>query len=445
MNFRGLSNQDRAVEEGISTGFILLILGVALSLSAFFSSAETAFFSISQSLLAELKEARDLRSRRVVRLLERPKELLITILTGNALVNVAVAVVAAFFTVRICQMAGFPVSIGLIIEVVVVSGIILVLGEITPKIVALKHARAWALWTALPLDVIRRLLLPLTKLLNLLSGGVSRALGVERRRIALSEDEIRTLVEISEERKALEQDEKEMIQGIFEFSETTVREIMVPRVDIACLPINASVQDVLQIVKEKGHSRIPIYNETLDNIAGLVHVKDLLPYLENGEIKVELTKVVREANFVPEGKKIDDLLRQFQREKFHMAIVVDEYGGTAGLVTLEDVLEEIVGEIQDEYDREIPLYHRLDDNTLIADARINIAELNEILGQVLIPEEEGYETLGGFVFSQTGNLPRPKESLDFGDLHLTVEELSGKRIGKIRIEKRPSRREENLP
>ncbi len=425
------------MEDGLSAGFLLLGLGLCLVLSAFFSSAETAFFSLTQSTIAEVKLAKDIRSRRVVRLLEHPKELLITILSGNALVNVTMAVIAAFLALRICQITGFPESIALAIEVLLITGLILILGEITPKIVALKHAQTWALWTALPVDIIRRVLFPLTKFLHLLSGGISRALGVERRRLSISEYEIKTLIEVSEEHGALEEDEKEMIQGIFEISEMTVKEIMVPRVDMACLPITATGQDVIRLVKEKGHSRIPIYNENLDQIAGVIHVKDLLPYLDNGEYQVDLARVIRDVIFVPEGKKIDDLLRQFQQDKAHMAVVVDEYGGTAGLVTLEDVLEEIVGEIQDEYDREIPLSHWIDEKTLLADARINIGELNEILGEPLIPETEDYETLGGFIFSQTGELPRPKESLDFSDLHFVIEELSGKRIGKIRIERRP--------
>ncbi len=374
--------------------------------------------------------------------MENPKELLITILTGNSLVNIAVAVIAAVFTLRICARTGFPAALGLTIEVIIISGVILILGEITPKIVALKHARKWALWAALPLDVTRRLLLPITYVLNLLSGGVSRALGVERKRLNLSEDEIKTLIEISEERGELEQEEKEMIQGIFEFSETTVREIMVPRVDIISLPVTATLQDVIRVVNTEGHSRIPLYQEHLDNIAGIIHVKDLLPHLGEGDMKLDLASLMRKANFVPEGKKIDELLRQFQREKFHMAIVVDEYGGTAGLVTLEDVLEEIVGEIQDEYDSETPLFQRLDENTLIADARIGVYELNELLGERLIPEEEDYETLGGFIFSRTGNLPRPKETIEYGDFRFVVEELSGKRIGKIRIERRPRHEEE---
>ncbi|MFH1862172.1 MAG: hemolysin family protein [bacterium] len=421
------------MDDGIGSGFLLLILGVSLIFSAFFSSVETAFFSLTQSILAELKEARDSRSKRVIRLLDRPKELLVTILTGNTIVNVAIAVIAALLALRLCSILNFPASAGLAIEIISVSVLILIVGEIMPKIIALKFATTWALWTALPIGVIRVLLFPITKLLTSMSAGLSRLLGVERRRMLISKDEIRTLVEVSEEHGALEQDEKELIKGIFEFSETSVKEIMVPRVDMVCLPITASVQDLIHLVQEKGHSRIPIYQEHLDNIAGLIHVKDLLHYLQNGEIQVELASILRQAYFVPEGKKIDDLLREFQEEKFHMAIVVDEYGGTAGLVTLEDIIEEIVGEIQDEYDREVPLYQWLDENTLIADARINIEELNEILGEALIPEAEDYETLGGFIITQTGSLPRPKESLSFGNLHFVIEELSGKRIGKIRV------------
>jgi gliding motility-associated protein GldE len=430
------------VEEGIGAGFLLLGLGICLAFSAFFSSTETAFFSLTQSVIADLKEAKDRRSRRVARLLDKPKELLITILTCNALVNVAIAVIAAYLAIQIALKAGFPTFLSLIIEILLVTGVILILGEIAPKIVALKYARAWALWTAMPIDLIRRILLPITGLLNLMSSGLSRAIGVERERFALSEDEIKTLVEVSEEHGALEQDEKEMIQGIFEISQTTVKEIMVPRVDISCLPNTATAHDVIQMVKEKGHSRLPIYNENLDNIAGLIHVKDLLSHIENGDRQIDLADILRPAAFVPEGKKIDDLLRQFQKDKSHMAIVVDEYGGTAGLVTLEDVLEEIVGEIQDEYDREVPLAQRVDDATLVADAKINISELNEYLGSESIPETEDYETLGGFIFARIGELPRPGEIVDYGNFRFKVEELSGNRIGRIRIEKRKAGFEE---
>ncbi len=423
------------MEEGIGTGFILLGMGVCLGLSAFFSSAETAFFSLTRSRLAELKESKDSKAHHVLRLLEQPKQLLITILTGNALVNVAIAVLAALLAIRLARTYGFPISAALAVEVILITSILLLFGEITPKIIAIKHAETWALWTALPIEFCRKIFFPITWGLNLLSAGVSRAMRVERERFNLSEDEIRTLVEVSEERGALEEDEKEMIQGIFEISEKTVKEIMVPRVDIVCLPITATAQDVIRVVKEKGHSRIPIYNENLDNIAGLIHVKDLLPYAHNGNWDVEISSILREANFVPEGKKIDDLLRQFQQEKTHMAIVVDEYGGTSGLVTLEDVLEEIVGEIQDEYDRELPLYQKVSDDVWLVDARINIDELNDLLGGDLIPESDDYETLGGFIFARTGDLPELKQVITFDNLTFTVEEVIGKRIGRIRIER----------
>ncbi|MBU0518484.1 hemolysin family protein [bacterium] len=424
------------MEDGLSAGFILLGLGFCLVLSAFFSSTETAFFSLTQSILSELKEARDPRSRRVVRLLERPKELLITILSGNALVNAAIAVMATFLAIEICEMTGFSVAAGLTISVLLVTGLILILGEITPKIIAIKYAVTWALWSSLPLDLFRRLLWPLSAFLTLLSAGLSRALRVDRARLNISEDEIKTLVEVSEERGALEEDERAMIQGIFEISEMMVKEIMVPRVDIVSLPVTATAQDVITLVKERGHSRIPIYHESLDKIAGLIHVKDLLPYMENGDWKIDLSQIIREANFVPEGKKIDDLLRQFQGEKSHMAIVVDEYGGTAGLVTLEDVLEEIVGEIQDEYDREVPLCQKISEDVLVVDARIDIDELNEHLGGNALPDSDDYETLGGFIFSQMGDLPQAKGTIDYGNLHFIVEEVSGNRISQIRIEVR---------
>jgi putative hemolysin len=202
--------------------------------------------------------------------------------------------------------------------------------------------------------------------------------------------------------------------------------------DMVCVEKDTPIQDILTLVKEKGHSRIPVYNEKVDNISGILFVKDLLPYMRGKKEVPELLNLVRKAYFVPESKMIDELLREFQKERNHMAIVVDEYGGTAGLITLEDVIEEIVGEIRDEYDKETPLVKQIEKNVWLVDGKINIEDLNESLG-LSIPTEEDYESLGGFIFSQIGRIPQEKEEVHYQNLHLIVEKVQRQRIKKVRL------------
>jgi CBS domain containing-hemolysin-like protein len=250
---------------------------------------------------------------------------------------------------------------------------------------------------------------------------------------ASKEEELRNIVESETEDGTIEAEEREMIEGIFDFGDTTVREVMIPRIDMVCADIDAPTEEILDLLRRTHHSRIPVYEDRVDHIRGLIYVKDLLHAISAGE-KWETRKIMRPPHFVPENKAIDDLLTEFKSTRIHMAIVLDEYGGTAGLVTLEDLIEEIVGEIQDEYDEETPLFEWEDDQTLTADARIAIDDLGLILG-VDLPQE-GYETLGGFIYDQLGHVPNPGESLEYGTLALEIGEVEGQRITKVRIEKR---------
>ncbi len=430
---------DVSVDDVELWGSLIAFL-ILLILSAFFSGSETAFFSLSRAEVESLRKKSGGKGT-LAKLLEKPKRLLITILTGNTIVNIAAASLAAIFVHNICQRVNFPETLGLILEIVVVSFLILLLGEITPKFIAVKNAQMVSQRVSTPIRGFQLLFSPLVSLFSAITTVVSKTLGVEKRRIFITEDEIKTLVEVGQEHGELEEDEKEMITSIFEFGETAIREVMVPRIDMVVIEQETPMEEVVTIIREKGHSRIPVYKERVDNIIGILYAKDILSYLAHKQSE-HMSKLVREAHFVPESKKIDEMLREFQAEKVHMAIVVDEYGGTAGLVTLEDVLEEIVGEIQDEFDKELPLWEKSEDGTLEVEAKIDLDELNEIMEEDVFPTSEEYETLGGFVFHLTGNVPKAGETLEFENYRLEVKEASNRRVGKVRITKLPPTDEE---
>jgi putative hemolysin len=295
-----------------------------------------------------------------------------------------------------------------------------------------KNAEQFAQRVSLALTFATTLLFPITILLSQFAQFVSQKSGVKEEGLPLSEEELKVLLEVGEEKGALEEEEKEMIRSIFEFGKIQAREIMVPRIDMVCVEKNTSIEELVDIIKKKGHTRIPLYEEKVDNILGIVYAKDLLPHLQTKPVKVELTSLARPAYFVPESKLIDELLKEFQQEKIHMAIVVDEYGGTAGLITLENIIEEIVGEIQDEYDTEPLLYRKIDDNTLLVNAKIDMDELNKLL-DVPLPTGENYESLGGFIFNLTGYVPEEKEVLKYNDYSFVIEKIERNRIIQVRI------------
>jgi len=418
------------VELWLSVGlFIFLIL-----LSAFFSGSESAYFSLSQIELHRLKEEKK-KSRnvkRILHLMEKPRLLLMSILIGNTIVNVAAATVAALFTSRMLPEGHDSGSSAILLEIIVVTLVILIFSEVSPKVFAVKQAFRFASLVSLPLTWVVKILSPISFLFERTTRGVSFVLGIQREASFIDEEEFKTLFDVVEEKGALDRREREMIHSIFEFRDTAVKEVMVPRIDMVCVEKDTPIQEMLTLVKEKGHSRIPVYNEKVDNIAGILFVKDLLPYMQGKKEVPELLNLVRKAYFVPESKMIDELLREFQKERNHMAIVVDEYGGTAGLITLEDVIEEIVGEIRDEYDKETPLVKQIEENTWLVDGKINIEDLNESLG-LSIPTEEDYESLGGFIFSQIGRIPQEKEEVHYQNLHLIVEKVHRQRIKKVRL------------
>jgi len=300
-----------------------------------------------------------------------------------------------------------------------------------------QHSERLALLLARPLTVIAFIATPIVRTMVGISNGISRLLGAEAsgQLLLVTEEEIRTLIDAGEEEGIIEEDEAEMIYSIFELGDTLAREVMVPRIDVVAVDVQTSMLEALDVIMEAGHSRIPVYMETIDNVLGLLYAKDLLPYLRDGRTDVPLDHILREAYFIPETKRASDLLTELQQRRVHIAIVVDEYGGMAGLVTIEDLLEEIVGEIQDEYDTEEPFIEFVDDGEYVFDARLDLDDLNRLM-DVELPTEDS-DTLGGFIYSEMGRVPAVGSQVTYGDLVFSVESVSGRRIKKVRVQRRP--------
>lgn len=423
--------------------FYFILFLVLLGFSAFFSGAETAYFSLSQAQLDEFRRSSRREEKRTAELMSSPRQLLITIVVGNTMVNITIASLAAILTARLSLAMGLNEKLVMVVDVVVVTFVILILSEILPKVVAVRRPEKFSVRVSLLLQGIYYLLFPITILLARFTRFLQSRSGFSEEKTLLTEEELKTLAEVGEEQGTLQKEEKEMIHSIFEFSETTVREIMVPRTDMIAVEASTHLSQLMELVKQKLHSRIPVYKKNIDNIIGILYVKDLLSFLHKRKReRIDLEKMVRPAYFVPEQKKIDELLREFQEEHIHMAIVVDEYGGVSGLVTLEDVIEEIVGEIQDEYDREQPLYKKIDDRTYLVDGKMPLEELNEKLHMEL-PQEEDVETIGGFILSLLGSLPKEKESVVYKNKRFVVEKINRNRILKVRIEILPENEQQD--
>lgn len=418
--------------------FYIAVFAILLSLSAFFSAAETAYFSLSAADIERLKSRRDAPTRQVVQLLGQPKKLLISIVVGNTIVNIGAASLAAILTLDLCRSLNLDAQLGILIEVIVVTFVILIFTEIVPKVAAVKNARRVAINFSFPLTIFFYLFSPIVSVFHIFTQWLTHLFRINKNKLLLSEEELLSLVDVGEEKGTLQQDEKEMIHSIFEFGETSVREIMVPRIDMISVATDSDLNHLLDLIKKHMHSRMPLYDEKVDNIIGIIYAKDLLPFLEQIEkTKVDLRKLARPAYFVPEQKKIDDLLHEFQSQKIHMAIVVDEYGGTAGLVTLEDIIEEIVGEIQDEHDIEQPLYQKISDTEFIVDGGIDLEEINDELG-ILLPTEQGVETLAGFLFGLFGSVPNEKQSITYKEYEFVILKVIRRRIKQVRIICRPA-------
>lgn len=417
--------------------FWLIFFLVLLLLSALFSGAETAYTAINRAKVRKLKDSKVKGSALLERLIEDQPRLISTLLIGNNLVNILAASAATKLAIDRFGSLGVGLATGL------TTLFILVFGEITPKTFAVRNAEKFALFSAPIIAFLSYILYPIAQVLVAFSNLFLRILGqkVHRGESFFSAEELKALVAIGEEEGVIEEEERKMIHSILEFGDTIVKEIMVPRTEIIALEEESTIGEALEKAKKEGFSRIPVYSGNIDNITGILYVKDLLGFVEKGKTQLKVKEIMREPYFVPETKRVDELLREFQKNKIHMAIVLDEYGGTAGLVTLEDILEEIVGEIFDEYDfKEEARIESAGENVWIADGKLDIDAVEEFL-EIEISEEES-ETLGGFVATMLGHVPAAGESFEYGGYRFEVISVAQRRVEKVKIEKLETEEEE---
>jgi len=411
----------------------LLVLILLLLLSALISGSETSFFSLSGMQLEEIDLMNNRKSKRIIELLKKPKQLLATILIANNFVNVAIVILSAYITGMVFHFQNNPM-LGFAIEVVLVTFVLLLLGEITPKVYANQYNIQFALKVANPIYFIHQSLKPLSKILAFSTSVVDRR--IAKKGHDISKSELDEAIELTTGDITTE-NEKNMLKGIVKFADMETSEIMKARVDVSAIDIDDQHSVIIENVIRSGFSRMPVYQDSLDHIKGILYVKDLLPYLNTTE-EFKWQKLIRPAFFVPENKKINELLQEFRQKKIHLAIVVDEYGGTSGIVTLEDILEEIVGEINDEFD-EIDSdieYEKIDKHTYIFGAKTSLIDFAKVLkiDADIFDEVEGdYDSLAGLLLELHGNIPKKGTIVSHKNYTFEVISLDYKRIKKIKV------------
>lgn len=411
------------------SAFILIIL---LLLSAFFSGSETAFFSLSRIYLKKLENDRTSGAKRILSLLKQPRRLLITILFGNTFVNMAISSLATLLALGIAEKSGWNVSSVVTVQVIVTTAMVIIFGEVIPKLVALSTANVVAQITSLPLQIIKFFLQPLVWLVDKLSLFLSHKQGIDKHLgTHFTTEEFHNLIQSESSKHSLEEHEKKMLVGLFRFREAELTEIYVPRVKITAIEEKQSIDALRDLIIESGYSRIPVYRETIDDIVGVVYVKDLLLYPQ----KTSITQIMRPAWFVTENMKVQTLLNQFKTKKLQLAVVVDEYGGTSGIISLEDILEEIVGEIQDEYDHdETPELLKKDEQTYVLSGSVNIRQLNHEFSSDIDPDE--FDNVAEFLLSQFNHVPVLGETYVWEDrIEFKILECDGKSIKRVQVVK----------
>jgi putative hemolysin len=409
--------------------FIILII-----LSAFFSSAETAFTAISRVKLRSIVEEGIKGSKKLEYVLSYPKRLLTAILIGNNITNVAASALATTVMADTLNKLGvYNMAAAVSIVTGTMTFIILTFGEITPKTLAVKNPSNYALRISPIMFYLMIFLYPIISLFMLISHGISWIFRMpyDDETKLLSETEIRAIIQLAEEDGILEKEEKSMLDGIFKMSEKKVYEIMTPRTDAICIESQQTIQEAIELINQHGHSRIPIYEEKIDNIIGVLYAKDLLKVDSPSTTTVK--KYMRDVVFIPETKLIEDLMQQMKQSKFHLAIVVDEYGGMAGLVTFEDIIEEIVGDIQDEYDNEGSLVSKLNDNHYRIAASLDLDDLPKEIKENLPENQDLYETVGGLILHILGELPKKGEIIHYKNMEIIVTQIRKRRIISLEI------------
>ena len=431
---------------------VLIIVGLTI-LAGIFVAAEIALVTLRRSRIDQLVDERRRGAERVRRLAEDPGRFLAVIqvaitfvgFLSSAVAAVAIANGLAELLAQVEWLAGSADAIAIILVTVLLSLFSIIVGELVPKSLALAFPDRTALLLGGPVDLLGRLLAPVVALLTGITRLLVRPFGADvTREVQITAEELKLIVERGGDEGVLEAEEEQMIHAVIELGQRRVHEVMVPRIDIAGLEADASLEAAVDRIIEEGHSRLPVWEGSVDEIVGILYAKDLLPILQAGSAeRPTVRSLLRTPVFVPESMTIDDLLHEFQRRKVHLAIVGDEYGGTAGLVTIEDLLEEIVGEIQDEYDEEEEMVVHLDDARIRFDGRVSVDEIEEAWEDLdldsLLEDRDEYDTIGGLIFHRLGGVPKPGDVVAIDGLTITVESTDGRRVGKVLVSrKRPA-------
>jgi putative hemolysin len=425
----------------------IIAIFVCALLIFFFSLAETALVACRTSRLEQLSDSEagggERRRSAINAFLREPTRIVAAVQIGITVLSVTDAAIAiGVLTPPLAHGLSsvhfpHPIRVAIVILVILVSVLVLVVGEIVPRAIAVRQPERVALFVAVPLQWIEMIERPATAVVLGLSNVLVKPFGLSASFSSpvITEEELKTLLDTSEQEGVIEQDEKEMLRNVISFADTSAHAVMTPRIDMKAADVTIPVEKLINLIVDCGHSRIPIYEDTVDHILGVIHAKDLLPALATGMKGVDIRALTRTVVFVPENKRVDELLEEFRRSNTQLAIVQDEYGGTAGVVTVEDLLEEIVGEIQDEYDVESPLLVREDDGTVELDARMSIDDVNEEL-DLSLPKDD-FDTVGGFVFGLFGRMPQQGESVEHDGVTFTITQTDGRRVYRLKIGKTP--------
>ncbi|MBO6880866.1 MULTISPECIES: gliding motility-associated protein GldE [Winogradskyella] len=417
-----------------NTSFItsVILLIVLLGCSALISGAEVALFSLTKSNVDEGMENNSAAMQIIAKLLERPKKLLATILVANNFINIAIVLLFAFIGETLFRSITHAL-LRFLVEVVSATFLILLFGEIIPKIYASRNSVKFSSFMARPLKVLDVIFSPISLPMRFVTLNIQKKFGKQSSN--LSVDQLSQALELTNHENTT-QEEQKLLQGIVSFGNTDTKQVMRPRMDLFALNIDTPFETIIRDIVDNGYSRIPVYEENIDKIKGVLYVKDLLPHLNKKTF--DWTSILRDPFFVPENKKLDDLMVEFQHKKVHLAVVVDEYGGTSGLVSLEDIIEEIVGDISDEYDDEDLIYTKLDDNNYSFEGKTPLKDVYKIIG--IEDETEDFEsrkgeaeTLAGFVLEISGGFPRIGSKINFKNFVFTIEALERKRIKQIKL------------
>lgn len=426
----------------------VLFLFFLIAINAFFAASEIAIISLNAQKVRRMAEEGDKKAKLLQNLLNEPSKFLATIQVGVTLSGLlASAVAAESFADKLVQQVkimGWPidetfVKLGSIIIITIfLSYFTLVLGELVPKRLAMQRPEEISRFSVKPLSILLRIAGPFIKFLSISTNVVIKVFGGNPayNETKITEEEIRLMVDVGQEKGVIQSTEKEMIDNIFEFDNTTVSEIMTHRTDIIAIPVDTGFEEIIKTVISEKFSRIPVYEDSIDNITGILHVQDLIPFFKNtNRNSIDLRKIIRKPYFVPGSKKTDELLKELQKQKTHLAVIIDEYGGTAGIVTIEDLLEEIVGNIFDEHDEEEKEIEKINDNTYLIDGTLSLDKVSDLL-EVKLPTDD-FDTLSGFLMGQLGRIPEESErpEVQFNKVLFKVEAIEDKRISKVKITK----------